>query len=262
VVSNPRCSYRPETKSSAAGRVGCSAPQRRRCASAARGGLKLPHLHHAYLVGGAPFLALPEGIQERTFLLDKDDSNLPHTFVATGSEFPLGALKLSAGYYEIKYGPARIDFDLVDGIVETAGEGVGVVKTACVVGMHAPGNSLTPLTELAPEGGQPWVLLGSTPADVELVHTPQWLSDLVGDGGLSWKAVDAWPNFEPVWRLSRPLGSSSRYWATQIGAKPPQPSPPGGTWANLLLQAELDPLLEAADPSLWDDYKQAAKTLI
>ena len=41
------------------------------------GGLKLPHLHHAYLVGGAPFLALPEGIEERTFLLDKDEQQPP-----------------------------------------------------------------------------------------------------------------------------------------------------------------------------------------
>ena len=222
------------------------------------GGLKLPHLHHAYLVGGAPFLALPEDIEERTFRLYKDDSDLPHTFVATGSEFPLGALQLTAGHYEIKYGPARIDFDLIEGIVETAGEGAGTVETAGIVGMHVSSDALIPLTEPAPEGGQPCMLLGPTPADVELVHTPQWLSDLLGDGGLSWTAVDAWPDFEPVWRLSRPPGSGSGYLATQIGNEPPQASPPGGTWANLILQAELP---QGADPSLWGDYRQAAKAL-
>ena len=225
------------------------------------GGLKLPHLHHAYLVGGAPFLALPEGIEERTFLLDKDDRNLPHTFVATGIEFPLGALQLRAGHYEIRYGPARIDFDLVDGIVETAGEGVGTVETAGVSGMFATAHSPRPLTEPAPEDGQPCVLLGPSPGDVELVHTPQWLSDLLGDGGLSWTTVDAWPAFKPVWRLSRTLGISSGYLATQVGSEPPLAVPPGGTWANLLLRAKLDPLGENADPSLWDYYQQAAKAL-
>jgi hypothetical protein len=221
------------------------------------GGLKLPHLHHAYLGGGAPFLALPEDIEQRTFQLYKDDSDVPHTFVATGSEFPLGALQLNAGHYEIKYGPSRIDFDLIEGIVETAGEGAGTVETAGVVGMHVFADSLTPLTEPAPESGRPCVLLGPTPADVELVHTSQWLSNLLGDGGLSWTAVDAWPDFEPVWRLSRQLASGSGYLATQIGSEPPQASPPGGMWANLLLQAEL---LEGA-ASLWDDYQHAAKVL-
>lgn len=225
------------------------------------GGLKLPHLHHAYLVGGAPFLALPEGIEERAFLLDKDGSHLPHTFVASGTEFPLGALKLGPGHYEILYGPARIDFDLIDGIVETAGEGVGTVNTAGVIGIIAPADSPTPVTVPAPEDGRPCMLIGPSPGDVELVHTPQWLSDLLGKGGLSWKAVDAWPGFKPTWRLSRPLSSSSGYLATQVGAESPQASAPGGTWAKLLLQASLDPRDETADPSLWNEYKQAAKDL-
>lgn len=226
------------------------------------GGLKLPHLHHAYLVGGTPFLALPEGIEERTFVLDKHGTNLSHTFVATGSEFPLGALKLDAGHYEIRYGPARIDFDLIEGIVETVGEDAGTIDTAGVVGMHTPGDALVPLTEPAPEDGQPCVLLGPTPADVELVHTPQWLSDLLGDGGLSWKAVDAWPDFEPVWRLRRVLGSRSGYLATQVGSEPPQPSAPGGSWANLLRESHLDlPLGDDTDHSLWEQYQQAAKVL-
>ena len=224
------------------------------------GGLKLPHLHHAYLVGGAPFLALPEDIEERTFRIDKDDRNLPHTFVATGTEFPLGALQLGAGHYEIRYGPARIDFDLVDGIVETAGEGVGMVETAGVSGMFAPADWRVPLSVPAPENGQRCVLLGPSPGDVELVHTPQWLSDVLGEGGLSWITVDAWPAFKPVWRLSRTLGSSG-YLATQVGSEHPLAVPPGGTWANLLLQARLDPDGENAEPSLWGDYQQAAKAL-
>jgi len=225
------------------------------------GGLKLPHLHHAYLVGGAPFLALPEGIEKGTFLLDKDDRNLPHKFVATGSEFPLGALQLGAGNYEIRYGPACIDFDLVDGIVETAGEGVGTVETAGVIGVLTPSDSPEPLTEPAPDAGQPGVLLGPSPSDVEFVHTPQWLSDLLGDGGLSWITVDAWPDFKPVWRLSRTLGSTSGYLAAQIGTEPPLAVPPGGRWANLLLKSKLDPHGENTDPSLWDAYQQAAAAL-
>ena len=125
--------------------------------------------------------------------------------------------------------------------------------------MHAPADLPRPLTEPAPEDDQSCVLLGPSPGDVELVHTSQWLSDLLGDGGLSWTAVDAWPNFKPVWRLSRPLDSSSGYLATQVGTEPPLAVPPGGTWANLLLQATLDPHGESADPSLWDDYQHAAK---
>jgi len=226
------------------------------------GGLKLPHLHHAYLVGGTPFLALPEGIEERTFVLDKEGIDLSHTFVATGSEFRLGALKLDAGHYKIRYGPARIDFDLIEGIVETAGEDAGTIDTAGVVGMHAPGDSLIPLTEPAPEDGQPCVLIGPTPADVELVHTPKWLSDLLGDGGLSWRAVDAWPDFQPVWRLRRPLGSRSGYLATQVGNEPPQASAPDGSWANLLRESQLDLTFgKEADRALWEQYQQAAKVL-
>lgn len=220
------------------------------------GGLKLPHLHHAYLVGGAPFLALPEGIQVRTFQIHKDNSDNRHDFVARGTEFPLGALDLGAGHYEIKYGPARIDFDLVEGIVETGGEGVGSVQTSGVTGMHAGAGTSPPLTVPAPDGAGPCLLLGPSAGDVELIHAPQWLSDLLGDGGLSWAAVDAWPDFDPVWRLSRQPGDGSEYLATQIGSEPPQASSPGGTWSKLLLQAEL---AEGFDPCLWLEYQEAAR---
>ena len=127
--------------------------------------------------------------------------------------------------------------------------------------MFATADSLVPLSEPAPEDGQLCVLLGPSPGDVELVHKPQWLSDVLGDGGLSWTTVDAWPAFKPIWRLSRTLGSSSAYLATQVGSELPLAVPPGGTWANLLLQAKLDPHGDKADLSLWDHYQEAAKTL-
>ena len=84
---------------------------------------------------------------------------------------------------------------------------------------------------------------------------------MLGDGGLSWTTVDAWPAFNPVWRLSRTLGDDSGYLATQLGSEPPLAVPPGGTWGNLLLQAKLGPHGDTADPSLWDDYQEAAKSL-
>ncbi len=224
------------------------------------GGLKLPHLHHAYLVGGAPFLALPEDIEKRTFELFKAGIESPHDFIATGSEFPIGALKLDAGHYEIKYGPARIDFDLVDGIVETAGESAGTISSDGVVGMHAVPHEQVAHTEPAPEDGELCVLLGPCPSDVELLHVPTWLSDLAG--GLSWIAVDAWSDFEPVWRLTRPLHGSTHYMAIPVGGDPPRMTSTGDTWARLLLQATLDPsLTDESVVSLWSAYQAAARTL-
>ena len=226
------------------------------------GGLKLPHLHHAYLVGGAPFLALPEDIEERTFLLSKGDSDAAHTFVATGSEFPIGALELESGHYEIKYGPARIDFDLIEGIVETAGEDAGSIETDDVVGLHAPSSADMPITVPAPEDGELCVLLGPCPRDVELVHAPKWLSDLLGGGGLSWIAVDAWPDFRPTWRLTRTTDGDSRYVATPVGSEPPSLTAGGESWSKLLLQASLEPSIEDdATSALWGEYQQAARRL-
>jgi hypothetical protein len=226
------------------------------------GGLKLPHLHHAYLVGGAPFLALPEDIEERAFLLSKGGSNAAHTFVATGSEFPIGALELESGHYEIKYGPASIDFDLIEGIVETAGEDAGSIETDGVVGLHAPNSAGTPITEPAPEDSELSVLLGPCPSDVELVRAPKWLSDLLGDGGLSWIAVDAWPDFQPTWRLTRTRAGNSRYMASPVGSEPPSLTTGGESWSKLLLQASLEPSMEdSATSALWEEYQQAARSL-
>ena len=50
-------------------------------------------------------------------------------------------------------------------------------------------------------------------------------------------------------------------WRPNWVAEPPLAVPPGGTWVNLLLQAKLDPDGDNADPSLWDDYQEAAKSL-
>ena len=143
----------------------------------------------------------------------------------------------------------------MDGIVETAGEGVGSVQTSGVTGMEADVGTSVPRTVPAPDGAGPCLLLGPAPGDIELIHAPQWLSDLLGDGGLSWAAVDAWPDFEPVWRLSGQPGDGSEYLATQIGSEPPQPASPGGTWSNLLLNAEL---ADSIDRCLWDEYQEAA----
>ena len=101
-------------------------------------------------------------------MLYKEGIDSPHNFVATGSEFPMGALKLDSGHYEIKYGPARIDFDLIEGIVETAGEGTGTIDSDGVVGMHTFTSVLTPRTEPAPEDDEVCVLLGPRPSDFEL----------------------------------------------------------------------------------------------
>jgi hypothetical protein len=228
------------------------------------GGLKLPHLHNTYLVEGAPFLALPEGIENRTFTLRKDGTVGAHNFSATETEFPIGKLRLDSGHYEIEYGPARIDLDLIDGIVETAGEGAGTIATGGipgVVGMHGSIDQHAPRNERAPGFREFCVLLGPCPTDVAILHSPVWLSDILGGGGLSWINVDAWTDFEPVWRLTRPMEAQATYVAERVGNSAPRLSERGEGWAKLILQARLGDTADDATYALWDEYQEAARTL-
>jgi hypothetical protein len=226
------------------------------------GGLKLPHLHNAYLAGGAPFLALPEDIEDRTFTIRKADTVGTHTFSATGAEFPMGKLRLDPGHYEIEYGPARIDFDLIDGIVETAGEGAGTIATGGdVVGVHRSGDWPMPTSAIAPRSDEFCVLLGPCPTDVEIIHLPAWLSDVLGGGGLHWINVDSWAGFDPVWRLTRPFEERTTYRAERVGSDTPRLTDRGGGWVRLILQARLDDTDDDATVLLWNEYQEAARAL-
>lgn len=228
------------------------------------GGLKLPHLHNAYLVDGAPFLALPENIEDRTFAIRKAGTVDAHNFSAAGSEFPIGELHLSSGHYEVTYGPARVEFDLIDGIVETAGEGAGTITTGGsdgVVGMHPSGDWPAPTSVTAPRPAEVCVLVGPCPTDIEIIHSAAWLSDILGEGGLSWNRVDSWADFDPVWRLTRPVEERGGYLAVRVGDGRPNSGEGGQSWARLILQARLDDAADHATTALWNEYQEAAKVL-
>jgi hypothetical protein len=75
---------------------------------------------------------------------------------------------------------------------------------------------------------------------------------------LSWKKIDAWSRFEPVWLLMR--GASGRYEASLLRA-----AEPGGTadakgsqWARLLAVATLCDRESDEATELWKRYRTTA----
>ena len=225
------------------------------------GGLKLPHFHHAYLTGGTPFLALPQGATERSFGLHKRGSDQILSFIATGSEFPLGALNLDEGFYEITHGLARIDFDLIEGIVETAGEGFGEIDTDGFDGLNVRSPCRPPMIlPLGPDHAS-CIILGRSPNDIELVCKPKWISAVSG-GELSWTAVDVWSDFEPVWCLTNIPGEPGSYSAIQLSDVLPNANTSGDAWSRLILESHLlKPLSSDPEGILWDAYRDAAKEI-
>ena len=227
------------------------------------GGLRVPEFTRAYLTGGAPLLALPAGIRSEQIILRRANTSETLSLRPESSEYPLDKLQLDEGLYHIQYGAARLSFDLIDGLVETAGEGAGSVstpgRTTGLRGFHGcirP--ELRPVTVPAPAEGEQCVLVGPGPNDLEIVELPVWLSDLVGGGGLSWTATAEWLSFEPVWRLSKPGPRAERYEVARVGDPPPQPGPHSDHWAGLIKRADLtDP--NANTSALWQQYVAAAE---
>lgn len=227
------------------------------------GGLKVPEFNRAYLTGGAPLLALPAGVQSQRIILQRASTDETITLRPESSEYPLDKLRLDEGLYHIQYGAARLAFDLIDGLVETAGDGAGSVsipgRTTRLSGVHGcVPQALHPVTVTAPSEGEQCVLVGPGPNDLEIVELPVWLNDLVGGGGLSWRATAEWLSFEPVWRLTKLTPSAEHYEVERVGDTPPQSGPHSDEWAGLVRRAELTDA-DADTTALWRQYAAAAE---
>ena len=191
------------------------------------GGLRVPEFTRAYLTGGAPLLAIPAELRSHQIILRRASTDEILTLRPDSSEYRLDKLQLDEGLFQIQCGTARLKFDLIDGLVETAGEGAGTVstpgRTTDLRGVHGFTRSeLRPVTVPAPSEGEQCVLVGPGPNDLEIVEVPNWLSGLVGGGGLSWKTTAEWLSFEPVWRLTKQGPTAERYGVVRVGDAQPR----------------------------------------
>ena len=227
------------------------------------GGLRVPEFTRAYLTGGAPLLALPADIQSEQFILRRASTGETLSLRPDSSEYPLNKLPLDEGLYHIECGEARLSFDLINGLVETSGDGAGSVstpgRTTGLRGVHGCTRpELRPLTVAAPSEGERCVLVGPGPNDLEIVELPIWLSGLAGGGGLSWTATAEWLSFEPVWRLTKPGPRAELYEVARLGDTPPQPGPHSDQWTGLIKRAGLTDS-DADTSALWQQYTAAAE---
>ena len=227
------------------------------------GGLQVPEFNRAYLTGGAPLLALPEGMATNAITLQRMSTGEELVVRAESSEYPLDKLQLDEGQYLVQFGESSLSFDLVDGLVETAGEGAGSVgtraRTTSMRGLHGYDHGgIHPVTVSTPAEGQQCVLVGPGPHDLEIVEIPMWLSDLAGGGGLSWTATAEWLSFTPVWRLIKTGPDAERYMVTRLGDERPHPVPHGEAWVGLIKRAELAET-DADTVELWQRYVDAAE---
>jgi len=114
-----------------------------------------------------------------------------------------------------------------------------------------------PITIPAPAPGDSHIVLGCRPGEHYIVELPSWLSSLV-DFDLSWKMIDAWPGFGPVWLLRR--GVARRYEASLLHAAEPDVGieAVGSQWSRLIAVATLGDWESDATSGLWERYRGAA----
>ncbi len=179
-------------------------------------------------------------------------------------ELPLWKLNLEPDRYEIQHGESKVALQIVDGIAEAAGPGAGSVHHggrggAVVVGTAASGIGVrrAAITIPAPAAGDSLILLGCKPGDHHIVELPSWLSALVGFD-LSWKKIDAWPEFEPVWLLMR--GVAGRYEASLLRAAEPDANADarGTQWARVIGVTSLCDCESEIAKELWKQYCERA----
>lgn len=231
------------------------------------GGLPLTAAHGVYLRGGEPALALSTLSDDDRISIRRASTDQVERFrAASGAsrEVPLWKLGLEPDRYEIQHGQSKVVLQIVDGIAEAAGPGAGTVRhhgrgQAVIVGTVASGIACerTPVTVPAPVPGESLILLGCKPGDHHLVELPSWLSSLVGFD-LSWKTIDAWPQFEAVWLLMR--GVSGQYEASLLRAADPDVNDDvqGTQWARLIGVSSVCDWESEAAQELWNQYRTTA----
>lgn len=231
------------------------------------GGLPLTTAHGVYLRGGEPALALSALSEDDRISIRRDSNGQIERLRANPGdirEVPLWELKLEPDRYEIRHGESAVTLQIVDGIAEAAGPGAGSIHcrgrgSAVVVGTRASGVSgeRTPVTVPAPAPGDSLVLLGRKPRCYHVVELPSWLSSVVGFD-LSWKNIDAWPEFAAVWLVMH--GDSGRYETVLLQAAEPDANDDarGTKWARLIGMSTLSHREDEAAKKLWNQYRVAA----
>ncbi len=232
------------------------------------GGLPLSTGHGVYLRGGEPALALSSLSDEETITMTRASTGQTERFkvpVGSNREVPLWLLHLDPDLYEIQHGDSRVTVKIVDGIAEAAGPGAGTItlgaRGASVVGTttDAPCADWEPLTVPAPAAGERVILLGSRPNHQLLVECPTWTASLAGHD-LSWRQIDAWPDFPPVWLVMK--GPSGRYEASLLSPREPDVDSVANEtqWGRLIALARLFDAASDEAVALWDRYRAAAGT--
>jgi hypothetical protein len=101
------------------------------------------------------------------------------------------------------------------------------------------------------------ILLGSRPNHQLLVECPMRTASLAGHD-LSWRQIDAWPDFPPVWLVMK--GPSGRYEASLLSPREPDVDSAANEtqWGRLIALARLFDSASDEDVELWDRYRAAA----
>jgi hypothetical protein len=230
------------------------------------GGLPLTAAHGVYLRGGEPAVALSTLTEEDQISITRLSTGQVERLraAAANREVPLWHLRLEPDRYEIRHGDSSVSLQIVDGIAEAAGPGAGTVRHRAGGNTEVSGTSTHPSTEArrpllvpAPAPGDSAVLLGVRPAELHRVELPMWLAHRLGFEP-SWKNIDAWPEFEPVWLLLR--GASRRLEAWPLARVEPVVSDDAASssWGRLIDVSRLSAWASDEEAALWDRYRAAA----
>jgi hypothetical protein len=234
------------------------------------GGLPLTAGHGVYLRGGEPSLALSTLTDDERISITRLSTGQVERFRATpgeNREVALWQLRLEPDRYEIQHGDSKVLLQIVDGIAEAAGPGAGTVRhrgrnasEVCGTSSSSPADgTLEPLCIPAPAPADSAMILGGSPDDILRVELPAWLSDLVGFP-LTWKQIDAWPGFEPVWLILR--APSGKLEASLLKPAEPKAGHDSATketpWARTIALSALCDWESATAVELWERYRAAS----
>jgi hypothetical protein len=231
------------------------------------GGLPLTAASGVYLRGGEPSLALSTVSDDDHITIRRESTGQTvrlRADIGANREFALGQLQLQPDRYEIRHGESKVTLQIVDGIAESAGPGVGSVvhrgaRSVEVSGTttSACGRTGKPLTVRAPKAGEASIILGARPGEHLVLQLPSWLSGHLGFAP-TWRTIDAWPGFVAAWHLVR--GSSGRYEASMIAPISPEASGGSATtqWGRLIGRSILSPTEPEQAIAMWAEYVRAA----
>jgi hypothetical protein len=227
------------------------------------GGLPIGATHGVFLRGGEPSLALSSLCNEERLSILRESTGQVEWFRITAlesREIPLSVLQLEPDRYKITHGDSSVSVTIVDGIADEAGIGAGTVATPGRGGVLVRGTSAAvsvprndPLIVPAPPPEGSVLVLGTATDQVVRVSLPSWICDLAGP--LSWRVIDAWPPFEPVWLLQRRAGGG--FDASLLKALEPTGGEfdPGSSWGRLLRLSQVRDDESPEAQELWHRYQ-------